>query len=108
MVEYSIISYQKKVQIMARKTLDTTALLRSICALFMLICILFFIFPHTHDCGGNDCPLCVLKNINSEILLCVCFFGILPVVAVLTGDFTYFLEQFAPSSLVHLKVKLSD
>jgi hypothetical protein len=107
-VEYRIIGNQKKVQIMARKTLDTTALLRSICALFMLICILFFVFPHAHDCGGNDCPLCVLKNINSEILFCACFFRILPVVAVLAGDFTYFLEQLAPCSLVHLKVKLSD
>jgi hypothetical protein len=93
---------------MARKTLDTTALLRSICAFFMLICILFFVFPHFHDCGGNDCPLCLLKNINSEILLWVCFFGILPVVAVPVEAFTYFLEQFAPCSLVHLKVKLSD
>jgi len=93
---------------MARKTLNATALLRSICGLFVLVCILFLILPHAHDCGGEDCPLCVLKNSFSEILLAVCFFGILPVFVCLVGDVTYFLKQSDPQTLVHLKVKLSD
>lgn len=93
---------------MARKTLDTTALLRSICALFMLICILFFVLPHAHDCGGEDCPMCVLRTIFSEIFLIVCFFGILLVLAFFIRDSAYFLKHSAPQTLVHLKVKLSD
>lgn len=93
---------------MARKTLDAAALLRSICALLMLGCILFFILPHAHDCGGEDCPICVLKNVFSEILLSVCFFGLLPVVTFFVGEFTYFLKKSALQTLVHLKVKLSD
>ena len=93
---------------MARKTLGATAMLRSICALFVLICILFFILPHTHDCGGDNCPLCILKSIFSEIILGVCFFGVLPGLVCFIGDCTYFLAQSAPQTLVHLKVKLSD
>ena len=93
---------------MARKILDATALLRSICALLMLVCILFFILPHAHDCGGEDCPLCFLKNSFSEILLAVCFFGILLAPSFFVGDFTYFFGHAALQTLVHLKVKLSD
>lgn len=93
---------------MARKTLDAVALLRSICALLLLVCILFFILPHAHDCVGDDCPLCVLKNIISEILLAVCFLGILPAITFFIEDFTCFLKRSAPQTLVHLKVKLSD
>ena len=93
---------------MARKTSDATALLRSICVLLMFVCILFFILPHMHNCDEGDCPLCVLKNIFSEIFLAVCFFGILSVLTFFVGDFTYFLLQSAPQTLVLLKVKLSD
>ena len=93
---------------MARKTLGAAVLLRSICVLLMLVCILFFILPHTHDCGGEDCPMCVLRTVFSEIFLTVCFFGILLVLAFVIGDFTYFLKHSAPQTLVHLKVKLSD
>lgn len=99
---------KKKVQIMGRKALDSTALLRSICALFLLFCILFFILPHAHDCVGDDCPLCIQKKNLSEISFVVCFSGILPIIVSFTGDFTYFLKQSAPQTLVHLKVKLSD
>ena len=93
---------------MAKKTLNAAASLRSICALLMLVCILFFIFPHTHDCGEEDCPLCILKDTFSEIFPAVCFFGILPIIKYIVGDFTYFIEQSSPQTLVHLKVKLSD
>ena len=93
---------------MARKTLGATAVLRSICALFMLICILFFILPHAHQCAGEDCPVCMLQNVLSEMLFAACFFGILPVFLWFAGDVAYFLKQSAPQTLVHLKVKLSD
>ena len=88
--------------------MDPTALLRSICVLFMLVCILFFILPHAHDCGGEDCPFCMLKNVFSEIILAACLLGVLPVVVCFVGNFTYFLKQSAPQTLVDLKVKLSD
>ena len=100
--------YQKKVQIMARKGLDSTALLRSVCVLFLLVCILFSMLPHTHRCEQHDCPLCVLNHSFSGILLAVCFFGILPVGVCSVAYFTYVLGQPAPQTLVHLKVKLSD
>ena len=93
---------------MARKTLGATAMLRSICALFAIVCILFFILPHAHDCAGEDCPLCVLKEICEEIIPVVCFFGLLPIFVCFIGNFTYFLAQSVPQTLVHQKVKLSD
>ena len=93
---------------MERKTLDATALLRSLCALFTIVCILLFILPHIHDCGGDDCPLCVLKRTFSDIFFGICFFGISHVLIYFVGNFTYFLKQSAPLTLVQLKVKLSD
>lgn len=93
---------------MTRKTIDATVLLRSVCALFMLVCILFFILPYAHNCTGEDCPLCMLKNVFSEIILAVCFFGVLPVLVCSVEPFIFSLEQSAPQTLVHLKVKLSD
>lgn len=93
---------------MTGKTVETTALKRSICVLLMFVCILFFILPHAHACGENDCPLCVLKNIISENLLTVFPFGVFSVLVCFVGNFTYFLEESAVLTLVHLKVKLSD
>ena len=93
---------------MTRKTFDTMATLRSICALVMLICILFFMVPHAHECVGGDCPLCVLQDAFSEIFSASCIFGILPVSVFSVRDLTCYFMQSAPQTLVHLKVKLSD
>lgn len=93
---------------MAGKTLGAAALVRSTCVLLLLVCILFFVLPCTHDCGGEDCPICILKNMFPEIFLTVCLFGILPFLTILIGYFVCFLKCTAPQTLVHLKVKLSD
>ena len=91
---------------MVKKALRSTALLRSICFVFVLVCILFFILPH--DCCGEDCPLCALKNVFCEILVAASFFGISLFIAGFLNDFTYFLNLSAFKTLVRLKVKLSN
>ena len=93
---------------MAGKTQNSTARMRRICGLFMLVCIFFFILPHAHDCGGEDCPLCVLKDMFSQSFFAACLFGFLPMAVFFAGEFAYLLKQSAPQTLVHLKVKLSD
>ena len=93
---------------MARKTWSTTAFLRGICALFMLVCILFFAIPHTHHCTGNHCPLCELKESFLDALPVICFFGSLLFAASRVVGAVYFGEQSALYTLVQLKVKLSN
>ncbi len=91
---------------MVKKALRSTALLRSICFVFVLVCILFFILPH--DCCGEDCPLCALKNIFSETFVAASIFGISLFIVYFLNNFTYFLNLSAFKSLVSLKVKLSN
>ena len=93
---------------MVKKALRCTALLRSICVVFVLVCILFFILPHAHNCGGEDCPLCALKNIFSETFVAASIFGISLFIVYFLNNFTYFLNLSAFKSLVSLKVKLSN
>ena len=93
---------------MARKILDATAWMRRVCVLFLLVCIFFSLLPHMHHCEQNDCPLCVLHDSFSGILLAVCFFGILPIGLYSVAHFTYVPGSSAPQTLVHWKVKLSD
>ena len=93
---------------MAKKMKKSAVFMRGFFAAFLLVCIFFSVFPHMHICEGNECFLCELREMFSEIVFVAGLCFVLPLLFAFCRGLLAVSKQTAGDTLVQLKVKLSD
>ena len=88
----------------------------TLCIIFVCLVLLssgFVVAKHGHDCIGKDCNVCCLIDAAQKILGGLLLLAVVSSIFAATVNFgikysLFVLKQYSQSSLILLKVKLSD